>query len=82
MSLHGVVLFAIFHAVKVRTYGSKIIIGDVFKITVFFSLQYYFKMVSPTLPEISMNKQAIFEGRKQFLLILAVFESSVYTVNQ
>jgi hypothetical protein len=28
-------------------------------------LQYYFKMVSPSLQKISMNKQAIFEGRKQ-----------------
>ncbi len=37
MSLHGVVLISIFHAFKVRTYGSKIIIGDVFKITVLFS---------------------------------------------
>jgi hypothetical protein len=40
------------------------------------SLQYYFKMVSPTLPEISMNKQAIFKGPKQFLLKLEVLEWS------
>jgi hypothetical protein len=36
------------------------------------TLQYYFKMVSPTstFQEISMNKQAIFEDRTQILLFL------------
>jgi hypothetical protein len=31
----------------------------------FNTLPYYFKMVSPTLQYISLNKKAIFEGRKQ-----------------
>jgi hypothetical protein len=42
---------------------------DVFKVE-FNALQYYFKMGSPTLQQISMNKQAIFEGRKQISMFL------------
>ncbi len=36
----------------------------------FHTLKYDFIMVSPTLQEISVNKQAIFEGRKQIFLFL------------
>jgi hypothetical protein len=39
------------------------IIGDVLRKSQFNTLQYYLKMVSP----ISINKQAIFEGRQLFL---------------
>ncbi len=36
----------------------------------FNTLQYYSKMVSPTLKNIFINKQAIFEGLKLILLFL------------
>jgi hypothetical protein len=61
MSLHWAVLIAIFHAVKVKT-NNKIIIGDVFKKSQLNSLQYYFKMVSPTLTEIFYEQASHIQG--------------------
>ncbi len=46
-------------------------IGDVpYSILQFITLQYYFKMASPTLQQIFMNKQTTFEDREQISLFL------------
>jgi hypothetical protein len=65
--------YCIFHAVRVKIYGKIIIKYRVLEMSLkshFNTLQYryYFKMVSPTIQQISMNKQAIFEGSQQILL--------------